>query len=105
MEIALKVTGMMCQHCVAHVTKALEGVEGVSKVEVSDAIVGDVSVARFEDGGRMYLTFSVSTDDGISFWRADEGKLIRLSNKPGIAFAKDEYSLKPIAKELPVSAE
>ena len=25
----------MCQHCVAHVTKALEGVEGVSKVEVS----------------------------------------------------------------------
>ena len=35
MEIALKVTGMMCQHCVAHVTKALEGVEGVSKVEVS----------------------------------------------------------------------
>ena len=35
MKIALKVTGMMCQHCVAHVTKALEGVEGVSKVEVS----------------------------------------------------------------------
>ena len=35
MEITLKVTGMMCQHCVAHVTKALEGVEGVSKVEVS----------------------------------------------------------------------
>ena len=35
MEITLKVTGMMCQHCVAHVTKALEGVEGVSEVEVS----------------------------------------------------------------------
>lgn len=35
MEITLKLTGMMCQHCVAHVTKALEGVEGVSKVDVS----------------------------------------------------------------------
>lgn len=31
----LNVTGMMCQHCVAHVTKALEGVDGVSDVAVS----------------------------------------------------------------------
>jgi Cu2+-exporting ATPase len=35
MEKSLKVEGMMCQHCVAHVTKALEGVEGVSDVHVS----------------------------------------------------------------------
>ncbi|NPD32284.1 heavy metal translocating P-type ATPase [Eggerthellaceae bacterium zg-997] len=35
MNRELKVEGMMCQHCVRHVTKALEGVEGVSAVEVS----------------------------------------------------------------------
>ena len=34
-EIVLSVNGMMCQHCVAHVKKALEAVEGVSAVEVS----------------------------------------------------------------------
>ena len=34
-ERTLKVEGMMCQHCVAHVTKALEGVDGVSNVRVS----------------------------------------------------------------------
>lgn len=31
----LKVEGMMCEHCVAHVTKALEGVKGVKNVKVS----------------------------------------------------------------------
>lgn len=31
----LKVEGMMCAHCQAHVKKALEGVEGVTQVEVS----------------------------------------------------------------------
>lgn len=31
----LNITGMMCNHCVAHVTKALEGIEGVEAVEVS----------------------------------------------------------------------
>ena len=29
-----KVEGMMCQHCVAHVKTALEGVAGVEKAEV-----------------------------------------------------------------------
>ena len=29
------VKGMMCQNCVKHVTKALQGVEGVSEVSVS----------------------------------------------------------------------
>ena len=33
--IILKVTGMMCMHCVAHVKAALEAVEGVKAVEVS----------------------------------------------------------------------
>ena len=35
MEKTLKIEGMMCQHCVAHVTKALQGVTGVTSVEVN----------------------------------------------------------------------
>ncbi len=35
MKKTLKVEGMMCQHCVAHVTKALQGIDGVSSVEVN----------------------------------------------------------------------
>ena len=35
MTKTIKIEGMMCQHCVAHVTKALQGVEGVSEVEVN----------------------------------------------------------------------
>ncbi len=35
MKKVLDVEGMMCQHCVAHVTKALQGVAGVEAVEVS----------------------------------------------------------------------
>ncbi len=35
MEKTLKVEGMMCQHCVKHVTEALAGVAGVETVEVS----------------------------------------------------------------------
>ncbi|MBQ3221392.1 MAG: heavy metal translocating P-type ATPase [Clostridia bacterium] len=35
MKKTIKVEGMMCQHCVAHVTKALQGVEGVAEVEVN----------------------------------------------------------------------
>ena len=35
MKKVLDVEGMMCQHCVAHVNKALSGIEGVETVEVS----------------------------------------------------------------------
>ena len=35
MEITLKIEGMMCPHCQAHVEKALEAVSGVTAVEVS----------------------------------------------------------------------
>lgn len=35
MTKVLKVDGMMCEHCVAHVKKALEGVAGVSAADVS----------------------------------------------------------------------
>ncbi len=35
MQKTLIIEGMMCQHCVAHVTKALQGVTGVKEVSVS----------------------------------------------------------------------
>ena len=35
MKRELTVEGMMCQNCVKHVRKALEGIEGASDVEVS----------------------------------------------------------------------
>lgn len=35
MQKTLNITGMMCNHCVAHVKKALESVDGVSSVTVS----------------------------------------------------------------------
>lgn len=35
MKKTLEIEGMMCQHCVAHVTKALQSVEGVASVEVN----------------------------------------------------------------------
>ena len=35
MKTVIKIEGMMCQHCVAHVNKALTGVPGVETVEVS----------------------------------------------------------------------
>ena len=52
----------MCQHCVAHVKKALEGVEGVASAEVSlddktaaVTLSGDVStdtlIAAVKDAG------------------------------------------------------
>ncbi len=34
MKKTLTIEGMMCQHCVAHVTKALQGVAGMDQVEV-----------------------------------------------------------------------
>ena len=35
MNKVLKIDGMMCQHCVAHVTKAVQGIDGVDTVEVN----------------------------------------------------------------------
>lgn len=34
MEKVIKIRGMSCQHCVATVKKALEGLKGISKVQV-----------------------------------------------------------------------
>mgnify|MGYP000980466083 CR=1 FL=1 len=47
MEKTLNVEGMMCQHCVAHVKKALEGVEGVEEAVVDlDAGTATAKLAR-----------------------------------------------------------
>jgi len=35
MNKRLKISGMTCGHCVSHVKSALEGVEGVSRADVS----------------------------------------------------------------------
>ena len=44
-EISLKIDGMSCQHCVASVKKAVDGVEGVSS---SDITVGAATVVYDE---------------------------------------------------------
>jgi copper chaperone CopZ len=44
----MKITGMMCQHCVAHVKKALEGVGAAAEVDLEkgEAVVkADDSIA------------------------------------------------------------
>lgn len=58
----LNVTGMMCQNCVKHVTKALEGIDGVSDVkvdleagtatcEVADGVTDESLVAAIDEAG------------------------------------------------------
>ncbi len=62
MQKVVNVEGMMCQHCVAHVTKALEGIDGVSNVAVSldagtatfdaaDGVTDDQVKAAIEEAG------------------------------------------------------
>ena len=41
-DIALKIEGMSCQHCVMRVKKAIEAVQGVSKAEV---VIGQATVS------------------------------------------------------------
>lgn len=35
MKEEIKIEGMMCENCVKHVTKALQGIDGVTDVKVS----------------------------------------------------------------------
>ena len=62
MEKTLHVEGMMCQHCVKHVTKALEGVPGVAKalvdldsksatVELSEDVSDETLIAAVVEEG------------------------------------------------------
>ncbi len=51
-ETVLKIEGMSCKHCVMHVKKAIEGLQGVSasEVEIGTAVVryDDAKVGREE---------------------------------------------------------
>ena len=60
MKRELKVEGMMCQHCVRHVTDALQAVEGVKTAEVDlkkkravveTDVADEVLVKAVEDAG------------------------------------------------------
>lgn len=50
----IKVEGMKCQHCVGSVTKALEGLDGISNVQVDlekgqASFEGDIPVERVKE--------------------------------------------------------
>lgn len=62
MKKKILISGMSCQHCVKHVTTALEELSGVSKVEVdlagnsavieaSDDLTDDAIKAAIDDAG------------------------------------------------------
>ena len=66
MSKTVKVEGMMCQHCVAHVKKALEALAGVQSAEVSleqkqavltcsDEVADAAIKAAIEEAGYTYL--------------------------------------------------
>ena len=67
MKVEVKVNGMMCQNCVKHVKKALEGMEGVASADVSlennNAVVDIASwipesafKAAIEDAGYEFVS-------------------------------------------------
>ena len=65
-EITLKVNGMMCSHCEAHVKKALEAIDGVAsaaadhtsgqvKIQVTKDVGTDQFAAAIKDAGYEFL--------------------------------------------------
>ncbi|GHU76084.1 mercuric reductase [Spirochaetia bacterium] len=48
MKTTLKITGMSCDHCVKHVTTALEGITGVKSAKVS--LKENTAVVEHGDG-------------------------------------------------------
>jgi copper chaperone CopZ len=51
MKTLLKIGGMSCEHCVKHVTEALEGVNGVKSAKVS--LKNGEAVVKHEDGASV----------------------------------------------------
>jgi Cu2+-exporting ATPase len=51
--ITLTVTGMTCGRCVAHVTKALEGVPGVSRARVTLPASAEITTKPGTDHGAL----------------------------------------------------
>jgi copper ion binding protein len=51
MKTTLKISGMSCEHCVKHVTQALEAVEGVKSAKVS--LKANNAVVNHEEGASI----------------------------------------------------
>jgi copper chaperone CopZ len=51
METLLKIGGMSCEHCVKHVTEALEGVRGVKSAKVS--LKNGDALVKHDDGASL----------------------------------------------------
>lgn len=62
MKKTLVIEGMMCQHCVAHVTKALVGVEGVTSVDVN--LKKKLAVVEYAENVADETLISAVTDAG-----------------------------------------
>ncbi len=62
MKKVLKIEGMMCQHCVAHVTKALQGIDGVDSVEVN--LKKGTAMVTFSTAVSDETLISIITDAG-----------------------------------------
>ena len=61
-KFELSVKGMMCPRCVAHVQKALEGVEDV--VEVSVSLEGASATVSAKDGVKKETLIAAVVDAG-----------------------------------------
>ena len=63
-KVVIKVDGMMCGHCAAHVTKALSAVAGVSKVDIDlDAKTATLTVT---DGFSLDAAHTAITEAGYT---------------------------------------
>ena len=69
MTKTLKIEGMMCMHCEAHVKKALEGLDGVLSAEVS-----------FKTGGAIVTLEKEVNDDILKKTVTDEGYTVKEIN-------------------------
>ncbi len=54
----LKIEGMTCQHCVSHVTEALEGVAGVASAKIN--LKKGEAVVKSEDASLEQLSAAVA---------------------------------------------
>ena len=62
MEVTIKIEGMMCPHCEAHVKKALEGVSGVTEATASHK--DGVAVVKLENGVDLAVLKAVIENAG-----------------------------------------
>ena len=69
MTKTLKIEGMMCMHCEAHVKKALEGLDGVLSAEVS-----------FKTGEAIVTVEKEVNDDILKKTVTDEGYTVKEIN-------------------------